>query len=533
MRLARLPIRAQLLALVGVLGLLLVASGAFGLHALQGSNAALQALVAGRLTPMQQLAQVTHALDMGRYGVVSAIADPSDIDRDLAVLDKLLATGQGAWKAYEQGALSEQERALAARFAQEYTRFAAESVQPTVEALRAVNLPGATELYGQTLVPLYQPARATLDALMREQQAAGEALYAASQAAYARIHWLTIAAIGAGVALALLLGVLLARAIARPLARAVRVAEGVAGGDLTQRIDAQGSGETGQLLAALGSMNASLERIVRDVRAGSDDIASGAARIAQGNAELAGRTSAQASALEQTTQAMHAIAQQVQSNAEHAQQARAQAQSASGVARDCGDVVAQVVQTMSSIQDASRRMAEIIGTIDGIAFQTNILALNAAVEAARAGEQGRGFAVVAAEVRSLAQRSAQAAREIKALIDDSSTRVEGGSRLVAQAGDTMREVVRRVGEVVGSVDAIAQASHAQSEGVAQVHAAVAQMEGGTRDNAILVDEASTAAAALRSQTQALAHTVRRFVIDETATALPLPAPSQPERFIAP
>ncbi|MFT4240708.1 MAG: methyl-accepting chemotaxis protein [Acidovorax sp.] len=521
--LARFPIKAQLLALVGVLGVLLVALGGFGLHALQHSNTTLQSLVSGRLAPMQQLAEVTHALDLGRYGVVSAIADPTDIDRDLATLERVLKQGATAWKAYEAGDLSPKERELADRFAKEYQRFAAEGVQPAVEALRSVNLPGATELYGQTLVPLYQPARATLDALMQEQRAAGEALYAESQDAYAHNRLLTAAVIGGGLALALVLGVLLARAIARPLTLAVRIAEGVAGGDLTQRIEVNSAGETGQLLAALRSMNASLQHIVRDVRGGSDEIADAAARIAQGNANLAEQTAAQAQALEETTQALHAIAQQVQGNASHAQQARAQAQSASGVAHDCGAVVAQVVQTMGSIQDASRRMAEIIGVIDAIAFQTNILALNAAVEAARAGEQGRGFAVVAAEVRSLAGRSAQAAKEIKALIDDSSSRVEGGHRLVTQAGDTMRDVVQRVGEVVGSVDAIAQASHAQSEGVAQVHAAVAQMEGSTRDTALLVEQASSAADALRGQTQALAHTVRRFVIDDADGTAAQPA----------
>jgi methyl-accepting chemotaxis protein len=527
MLLARFPIKVQLLAVVGVLGLLLVALGAFGLHALQRSNATLQALVSDRLAPLQQLSLVTHALDMGRYGVVSAIADPSDIDRDLAALDLLQGQGRNAWQAYEGGRLSEQERALATRFAQEYARFTAEGVRPAVEALRAVNLPGATELYGQTLMPLYQPARATLDALMREQQVAGEALYAGSQQAYAHSRALTAVVIGGGLLLAMVLGFVSARAIARPLTRAVRIAEGVAGGDLTQRIEVQSAGETGQLLAALRSMNASLQHIVRDVREGTDDIAEAATRIAQGNADLAGHTATQAAALEQTTQALHEIALQVQRNAAHAQQARTQAQSASGVAQACGAVVTQVVQTMGSIHGASRRMAEIIGVIDTIAFQTNLLALNAAVEAARAGEQGRGFGVVAAEVRALARRSADAAREIKALIDDSAARVEGGSRLVAQAGDTMHRVVARVGEVLGSVDAIAQASRAQSEGVAQVHAAVAQMEGGTRDNALLVDQASAAAAALRHQTQALLHTVRRFIIDELpASALPSPGGHQ-------
>ncbi len=518
MLIARFPIKVQLLGVVGLLGLLLIALGAFGLHALQRSNATLQALLSERLAPLEQLAQVTHALDMGRYGVVSAIADPGDIERDLGTLQRLQAQGHGAWQAYEAGRLSAQERVLARRFAQEYARFLAEGVQPAVEALRAVNLPGATELYGQTLVPLYQPPRATLDALMREQRAAGEALYAGSQQAYADSRSLTAAVIGGGLLLALVLGVVSARAIARPLARAVRIAEGVAAGDLTQRIEVHGRGETGQLLAALGSMNASLQRIVREVRGGTDGIAEAAGRIAQGNAELARHTAAQAAALEETTQALHEIALQVQRNAAHAQQARAQAQSASGVAQACGSVVGEVVDTMGSIHGASRRMAEIIGVIDTIAFQTNLLALNAAVEAARAGEQGRGFGVVASEVRALARRSAEAAREIKALIDDSTARVEGGSRLVAQAGDTMHQVVVRVNEVLGSVDAIAEASQAQSEGVAQVHAAVAQMEGGTRDNALLVDQAGAAALALRTQTQGLLQTVRRFAIDELPRA---------------
>ncbi|WP_315123186.1 methyl-accepting chemotaxis protein [Comamonas antarctica] len=514
--LTRITLRARLLALVAGLAVLLAATGGLGLLSLQRSNAALQALVDQRLVPMQQLAQVAQAVDLGRYGVLSVLADPGNIDQDLAALGSTLARGEWAWSEYLGGRLSDAERRLAQRFSAEYARLRGDGVQPALDALQAVNLPGATELYGQTLLPLYQPARQTIEQLMAVQREAGQALYAQSQQDYAQVRALSLLVVAAGVLLALGLGGWLARAMVRPLGQAVRIAERVAAGDLTQRIEVASGDETGQLLAALQRMNDGLCDIVQGVRRGTDGLDSAATRIAGGNAELAQRTAEQAAALVETAAAMEQIAVAVQRNAEHAEQARRQAQSASGVALDCGAAVGRVVQTMADIQAAARNVNEIVAVIDGIAFQTNLLALNAAVEAARAGEQGRGFSVVAAQVRELAGRSAQAAREIKALIAHSTARVDAGSALVTQAGATMQQVVERVQQVVGNADAIAVASREQSRGVAQVHAALAEMDRNTQENAALVDAASSAASALHAEARGLAQSVRVFALGDFA-----------------
>ncbi|MBC7939019.1 MAG: MCP four helix bundle domain-containing protein, partial [Chitinophagaceae bacterium] len=267
------------------------------------------------------------------------------------------------------------------------------------------------------------------------------------EAEYQRSKWLMFGLLGGMVLLGSLLGWWIARSIVRPIARAVEVAEMVAAGDLSSNIDVRHSDETGRLLAALKAMNESLVRIVGTVRNSSDSIATGSSQIASGNADLSQRTEEQASALQQTAASMEQLGSTVKQNADNARQANQLALSASTVAVRGGTVVGQVVETMKGINDSSKRIADIIGVIDGIAFQTNILALNAAVEAARAGEQGRGFAVVAGEVRNLAQRSAEAAKEIKGLIGASVDRVEAGSRLVADAGQTMSEIVGSVQRV--------------------------------------------------------------------------------------
>ncbi|MDA8521744.1 methyl-accepting chemotaxis protein [Acidovorax sp. NCPPB 4044] len=311
-------------------------------------------------------------------------------------------------------------------------------------------------------------------------------------------------------AVALLLGVWVTRSITRPVARAVEVARAVAAGDLTQRIEVQSRDEVGLLLESLREMNDSLQRVVSRVRQGSESVASASTQIAQGNSDLSSRTESQASALEETAASMEQLGSTVTQNADSARQANQLAQAASSVAEQGGVVVAQVVDTMKGITDSSRRIAEIIGVIDGIAFQTNILALNAAVEAARAGEQGRGFAVVASEVRSLAQRSASAAKEIAALITASVQRVETGAQLADQAGSTMAEVVgsiRRVTDIMGEISA---ASSEQSAGVSQVGEAVVQMDQATQQNAALVEEIAAAASSLQGQAQDLVQAVGVF-----------------------
>ena len=312
------------------------------------------------------------------------------------------------------------------------------------------------------------------------------------------------------IAFAALVGWNLSRSIARGVDTARVAAQRIGEGDLSHRITATGQDEIGQLLQALSVMQDSLVKVVSAVRQGSESVSTASAEIAQGNHDLSSRTESQASALEETAASMEELGSTVKQNADNARQANQLAQSASTVAVNGGEVVAQVVDTMKGINDSSRKIADIISVIDGIAFQTNILALNAAVEAARAGEQGRGFAVVASEVRSLAGRSADAAKEIKTLITDSVQRVEQGTALVDQAGTTMTEVVnsiRRVTDIMGEISA---ASSEQSAGVAQVGEAVTNMDQATQQNAALVEEMAAAAASLRAQAQDLVSTVAVF-----------------------
>jgi methyl-accepting chemotaxis protein len=321
--------------------------------------------------------------------------------------------------------------------------------------------------------------------------------------------------LGLGLA-ALLFGVALARSLIRSLAHAVRVARAVSQGDLTVPVTAQGRDEAGQLLEALAAMQAQLVQVVGSVRGNAESVATASAQIAQGNADLSQRTEEQASALQQTAATMDELGATVRNNADHARQADELARAASSVARQGGTVVGDVVATMKEIDESSRRIAEIIGTIDGIAFQTNILALNAAVEAARAGEQGRGFAVVAGEVRALAQRSAEAAREIKGLIAASVERVERGSSLVGRAGSTMTEMVAAIERVTGVVGEISSASGEQARGIAQVGEAVGQMDRTTQQNSALVEESAAAAESLRGQAAQLVQAVAVFRLAQTS-----------------
>ncbi|MBN9357964.1 MAG: MCP four helix bundle domain-containing protein [Herbaspirillum huttiense] len=335
-------------------------------------------------------------------------------------------------------------------------------------------------------------------------------------------------------AVAILLCVLAAwwvtRSITRPLNEAVDVASAVAQGDLTVQIGETTRDETGKLLASLKAMNQNLHRIVSEVRTGSDTINTASSEIASGNLDLSSRTEEQAGALEETASAMEELTSTVKQNADNARQANSLAATASDVAVQGGSVVGQVVQTMGEINEASRKIVDIISVIDGIAFQTNILALNAAVEAARAGEQGRGFAVVASEVRTLAQRSASAAKEIKALIDDSVSRVDNGSRLVEQAGATMSEVVASVRRVTDVVAEISAASNEQSDGIEQINHAIVQMDEVTQQNAALVEQAAAAAQSLQEQSGRLVETVSIFKLSshEMPRAQPARKPVPPK-----
>ncbi len=309
---------------------------------------------------------------------------------------------------------------------------------------------------------------------------------------------------------------LVARRIKAALDKAIIASERIASGDLTGKIEIDSHDETGQLLESLREMNQGLAQIVGEVRNGADSIATATEQISAGNADLSQRTEEQASALEETASSMEELTSTVKQNADNAQQANQLAISASGVAVKGGDVINKVVRTMESITDSSRKISDIIGVIDGIAFQTNILALNAAVEAARAGEQGRGFAVVAAEVRSLAQRSAAAAKEIKTLIEDSVGKVQDGSKLVEEAGHTTQEIVTSIKRVTDIMAEISAASLEQSSGIEQVNTAITQMDDVTQQNAALVEEAAAAAESLEEQALQLVQVVTRFKIESAA-----------------
>jgi methyl-accepting chemotaxis protein len=325
-----------------------------------------------------------------------------------------------------------------------------------------------------------------------------------------RAEW----SLGIGTLLAALIGVTLAwlitRSISRPLDEAVQVAEAISRGSLDRTLTSKGKDEVARLVQALATMQQTLIRIVGEVRSGSESVATASAQIAMGNNDLSARTEEQASTLEETAASMEELSSTVRQNADNARQANQLAQGASSVAARGGDTVSQVVQTMQGISESSRRIGDIIGVIDGIAFQTNILALNAAVEAARAGEHGRGFAVVASEVRSLASRSAEAAREVKSLISASVERVEQGTGLVDQAGATMQEIVTAIQRVTDIMGEISTASDEQASGVAQVSEAVTTMDRATQQNAALVEQSAAAAESLKTQAQQLVDTVAFF-----------------------
>ena len=371
----------------------------------------------------------------------------------------------------------------------------------------------AVDLVDGKLVPALEAYDASIKAMLSQQKANIDQTVASIDLLYRSGRFMLISLALVALALGGLLSWWLTVGITRPLDRALQVAETVAAGNLTSRIEVTSQDETGQLMQALKDMNDSLAKVVGEVRSGTDTIATASSQIAAGNHDLSSRTEQQASSLEETAASMEELTSTVKQNADNARQANQLAVTASSVAVKGGSVVAEVVGTMGAINASSRKIVDIIGVIDGIAFQTNILALNAAVEAARAGEQGRGFAVVAAEVRNLAQRSAAAAKEIKTLIGDSVDKVEEGSKQVAEAGKTMDEIVDSVKRVTDIMAEITAASQEQTAGIEQINQAITQMDQVTQQNAALVEEAAAAASSLQEQASGLSQVVSVFRLD--------------------
>ena len=430
-------------------------------------------------------------------------------------------SASSAMAAYERLVAGETERDLFATFSKNWAAY--QQAQQKVVALgRDKKTQEAAEISDGLASMAIDEVSNALDALTTYNFSGGKIAAEQAGAVYSRAKRVVLALLGA----ALLFGVLLAYGITHTLLSqlggepraAAEIALAVAGGNLTTRI-ALKSGDTGSLMAQLDAMQRGLADTVTSVRHGSESVATACREIASGNADLAQRTEAQASSLEETASSVEELTSTVKQNAENARQANQLALGASNVAVKGGQVVSEVVTTMSSINESSKKIVDIIDVIDGIAFQTNILALNAAVEAARAGEQGRGFAVVASEVRNLAQRSAAAAKEIKALIGDSVDKVGAGTKLVDEAGKTMEEIVNSVKRVTDIMSEITAASQEQSEGIEQVNQAITQMDEGTQQNAALVEEAAAAAESLEEQAQNLQAAVAIFNIDGHTAAV--------------
>ncbi len=529
MPLNNLKISTRLLVLLGVLSGLLILICGFGLFGISKSNAGLKTVYLDRAVPAVTLAQIDTLMLRNRMLVTLTLMSPNaeTVRTNTAAIEANIATITKMWEIFMASAMIEEEAKLAKQFAEARGRYVNQALRPAIAAMRADDIPQLASLVGDALPARYDEANALSQKLIKIQLDVAKEEFEASEARYQTVFTLSIVAIGVGVVFAWLLGLALIRGVSRSLNEAVTLSEAVAQGDLTRHVNATGKDEVARVLQSLTAMQHNLAQIVSRVRQGSESVSTASAEIAQGNQDLSARTESQASALEETAASMEELSSTVKQNADNARQANQLAQSASTVAVQGGEVVAQVVDTMKGINDASRKIADIISVIDGIAFQTNILALNAAVEAARAGEQGRGFAVVASEVRSLAGRSAEAAKEIKQLITDSVGRVEQGSALVDRAGQTMDEVVasiRRVTDIMGEISA---ASTEQSQGVAQVGEAVTNMDQATQQNAALVEEMAAAASSLRSQAQELVQTVAVFRLDAGSSLTPTAAVRAP------
>jgi len=468
------------------------------------------------------------------------LEDKAAMDTEMKKIDAARKAYGEAWEALNKTEASEKGKEFRAKIQE--ARSVTVPLNDQVLALGFANKAAeAIQLLMKQAGPAGQKWLDALDANAEFQEANTKKDFETSQQAYSNARTLMIALGAVALLLGVAIGWLLTRSITRQLGAepgdAAALAQGVAEGDLSARIDIR-PGDSTSMMAQLKTMQDSLAQVVNNVRQNAEGVATASAQIAQGNIDLSSRTEEQASALEQTAASMEELSSTVKQNADNARQGNQLAQSASSVAIKGGEVVGQVVETMKGINDASKKIADIIGVIDGIAFQTNILALNAAVEAARAGEQGRGFAVVASEVRSLAGRSADAAKEIKALISTSVERVAQGTALVDQAGVTMNEVVSSIKRVTDIMGEISAASTEQSSGVAQIGEAVTQMDQATQQNAALVEESAAAAESLKGQAQQLVSAVAIFKLGHGAetrqhAAAPMAhTPATPKSFPA-
>ncbi|KIF83805.1 methyl-accepting chemotaxis protein [Noviherbaspirillum autotrophicum] len=526
-------IKYVILSAVGVLIAITVAVGALGIYTTSHAVALLEGASLRDARQQAMIGNIMLRMEVNRSQVLQALQHSPATeyakmhDHPLSVHFTAVAQNTHAlrkdWDEFFASLQTEEAKALVKNWYEKSNKLGIDSVTDAAKAIEEEKWDDAEKILITQINPGYKNGQ---EAYLQLQDFLGKRGRANAAKAHEDItsqNYLMIGAILLGAVFAIGAALLLLHAIIKPLQQAVGVARKVAQGDLMNAVETDSRNEFGQLLHALRDMNASLADIVGQVRSGTDTIATASTQIASGNMDLSSRTEQQASALEETASSLEELTSTVRQNADNARQANHLAKSASEVAVTGGAVVSQVVETMGAINESARKIVDIITVIDGIAFQTNILALNAAVEAARAGEQGRGFAVVATEVRNLAHRSAAAAKEIKALINDSVEKADNGSKLVDQAGTTMHDIVHGIRHVSDIMEEITAASQEQTAGIEQIHRAVSQMDQVTQQNAALVEEAASAAQSLRDEASGLAHMVRVFKLAERQAAPARPA----------
>jgi methyl-accepting chemotaxis protein len=516
-----LSIKARLIILVGLLGIMLLAGAAIGLYSMSQQNAGTQRIYEAELVPSQYLDSVrTESLKsfITLTEAASLVGKPDQVKQKMAEYTRDQAEMDDYKKRF--AALPMSPAVAAANKDWHSTdKDYEDAKQDVLDAIKQADT-GATDSVEMELRPLLMQREDALSKLVQVQSNEAGQIFQDQIKSYQRIKIITIIALAGGLLFALLRSIFLIRSISHALGYAMKVAKEIAAGKLGHGIQVKGTDELANLLDALRTMDQRLVEIVAEVRQGSDAVSTAAQQIARGNDDLSQRTQEQASSLEETASSMEEMTSTVKQNAENASHANQLARGAREQAERGGEVAAQAVTAMREINTSSRKISDIVSLIDEIAFQTNLLALNAAVEAARAGEQGRGFAVVATEVRNLAQRSAGAAKEIKLLINDSAEKVRTGSELVDQSGKALSDIVDSVKKVTDIVAEIAAASQEQSAGIDQVNNAVSQMDEMTQQNAALVEEASAAARAMHEQANELTNQVGFFQISGVAKDKP-------------